>query len=106
MYKEVIYKAGIRNDKNLNNTYEHLSYKIVLQDTVKGKYKPELPTSFKFQTVLNDDLIIWIRDINSNDPQSIKIKTSVASMMKQNNELSLKNKDGLKQVVFKLVTEN
>ncbi|MDC0231594.1 hypothetical protein OAK19_06465 [Aureispira] len=104
-WKEVIYKVGVRNNKNINNTYEHLSYEIVLQDTVKGKYKPDLPTSFKFQTALKDDLIIWIKELNSSDANAIKIKTSIASIMDQGNELTIKNKDGLKQVVFKLVAE-
>lgn len=102
-WSEIVYKIGIRNNKNPNTTYEHLGYNIVFQDTVKNNYKADIPPSANFSAALHDEIVIWIKDKNMNDDQAIRLSTSIQNMIEQKNVFEIKNQAVLKQVSFKLV---
>lgn len=102
-WTEIVYKIGIRNNKNPNSTYEHLGYQIVFQDTVKNNYKADIPPSANFSVALHDEIVIWIKDKNMRDDEAVRLTTSIQGMVEQKNVLELKNQAVLKQVIFKLV---
>ena len=103
-WKEVVYKIGIRNNKNMNTTYEHLGYKTILQDTVKGNYKPDIPKAAHFEVSAQDEIVIWIKEKDMRDDQAIRLKTSLDAMQQESGTFTVKNQDLLKQVVFKLTS--
>lgn len=102
-WKEIVYKIGIRNDKNPNSTYEHLGYKIILEDTIKNNYKTDIPNAVNFKSALDDKLIIWIKEKNQPNDSALRFSTSIRALQEENGFLTIKNQGVLKKVIFKLV---
>jgi hypothetical protein len=102
-WDEIVYKIGIRNDRNINSTYEHLGFKILLEETVDGNYKPDIPKAIHFDIAPDDEIVIWIKEKNMRDDEAIRLQTSLKEIQDEGDVLTIKNQGALKQVIFKLI---
>jgi len=102
-WDEIVYKIGVRNDRNVNSTYEHLGFKILLEETVDGNYKPDIPKAIHFDIAPEDDIVIWIKEKNMRDDDGIRLQTSLQAIQNEGDALTIKNQGALKQVIFKLI---
>lgn len=102
-WSTIQYKVGVRNTKNLNKTYEHLSYKTIIKESVKIPHKPNFPKAIEFEAALDDELVIWIKEVTMRDEEAIKIKTSIAEILNNKNKVEIKNKEQIKQATFKII---
>ncbi|BDS12076.1 hypothetical protein [Aureispira anguillae] len=102
-WDQIVYKVGLRNDKNPNSTYEHLGYTIIIHDTISNHYKPDFPVALDFEAALKDEIIIWIKEKDQSDDQALRFKTSIAMLLEEKNTLSLQHTPSLKKALFKAI---
>lgn len=106
-WKKVVVKIGIRNFKNLNRTYPHLGYQIIAQDSLSGNYKMRLANAnnkqYRLTADADDELVIWIKEEGKPDDSAQLIRTSLAALAANDQQLEIKNEGVIKLLILKVV---
>lgn len=97
-------KVGLRNNKELNSTYEHLNYKILNTSVVASNSKNQAHYLSNLEIHPDDQISLWVKILGTDKDAELTIRTSISEM--QNNQNALSIKEGLfKLLLLKIVEQ-
>lgn len=103
-WKKVVFQIHIRNFKNQNQTYPHLGYKTIVQDTIQSPHRPRMATTtYNIQCHPKDEIIFSFYELGQPFDRAQQIKTSLEALKQNNNQLQLKNEENIKMLLLKVV---